>query len=118
MVEHADAAASGGGSVVGDLGGGLVSTIALSDPPRIGQADPSVRVGAQGQFGRAMLSGADRPSGSTRLSGLVQGVRGGEGAPGSYRTVQNFVANSETRAVIYTPPPPGDVPSLMQELVA
>jgi Fic family protein len=48
---------------------------------------------------------------------LVQGVRGGEGAPGSYRTVQNYVANSQTRAVIYTPPPPGDVPGLMQELV-
>jgi Fic family protein len=49
---------------------------------------------------------------------LVSGVRGEEGQPGRYRTVQNFVANAQTRAIIYTPPPPGDVPALMQELVA
>ncbi len=49
---------------------------------------------------------------------LVSGVRGGEGGPGVYRNVQNFVANSLTLAVIYTPPPPADVPPLMHELVA
>jgi Fic family protein len=48
---------------------------------------------------------------------LVVGVRGGEGGPGAYRTVQNFVASSKTRAIIYTPPPPSDVPALMRELV-
>jgi len=48
---------------------------------------------------------------------LVEGVRGGEGAPGAYRTVQNYVANRRTGAVIYTPPPPAEVPALMEELV-
>ena len=49
---------------------------------------------------------------------LVEGVRGGQVGPGAYRTVQNFVANSLTREIIYTPPPPEDVPPMMQELVA
>ncbi len=44
-------------------------------------------------------------------------MRGGEGAPGRYRTVQNYVVNSKTRAVIYTPPAPEDVPELMLQLV-
>ncbi len=48
---------------------------------------------------------------------LVQRVRGGEGEPGNYRVVQNFVANSTTGAVVYTPPPHQDVPALLQELV-
>jgi Fic family protein len=48
---------------------------------------------------------------------LVDGVRGGEGHPGAYRQVQNYVANSRTGAVIYTPPPPSAVPALMQELM-
>lgn len=48
---------------------------------------------------------------------LVQGVRGGAGGPGQYRSVQNFVANSVTREIVYTPPPPSDVPLLMRELV-
>lgn len=48
---------------------------------------------------------------------LVEGVRGGEGQPGTYRAVQNFVASSKTREIIYTPPPPADVPPLMRELV-
>jgi Fic family protein len=47
----------------------------------------------------------------------VQGVRGGAGDPGEYRTVQNFVANSVTREIVYTPPSPVDVPPLMRELV-
>lgn len=49
---------------------------------------------------------------------LVQGVRGGTSAPGAYRNVQNYVVNSLTREIIYTPPPPTDVPALMAELVA
>jgi len=49
---------------------------------------------------------------------LVAGVRGGQGAPGAYRTIQNFVVNSRTREVVYTPPPPGDVAPMMQELAA
>ena len=49
---------------------------------------------------------------------LVEGVRGGSAAPGEYRRVQNYVVNSATGEVVYTPPPPHDVPILMQELVA
>ena len=37
---------------------------------------------------------------------------------GTYRLVQNFEANSVTRETVYTPPPPAEVPALMQELVA
>lgn len=48
---------------------------------------------------------------------LVQGVRGGAAQPGSYRTIQNYVANSRTREIIYTPPPPEQVAPLMRELV-
>ncbi len=49
---------------------------------------------------------------------LVQGVRGGAAAPGEYRRVQNYVVNSATKEVVYTPPPAHDVPILMGELVA
>lgn len=48
---------------------------------------------------------------------LVDGVRGGSAQPGQYRLVQNYVANSRTREVIYTPPAPEQVPPLMRELV-
>ena len=48
---------------------------------------------------------------------LVAGVRGGSAAPGQYRLVQNFVINSATGETIYTPPPPGEVPVLMRELI-
>jgi len=48
---------------------------------------------------------------------LVQGVRGGEGLPGVYRTIQNCVVNSQTGEVVYTPPAAGDVPDLMRELI-
>jgi len=49
---------------------------------------------------------------------LVEGVRGGSAAPGEYRRVQNYVVNSATGEIIYTPPPPAhDVPILVQELV-
>jgi len=48
---------------------------------------------------------------------LVAGVRGGSAGPGEYRKVQNYVVNSATRQVVYTPPPPPDVPILMADLV-
>lgn len=48
---------------------------------------------------------------------LVQGVRGGDASPGDYREKQNYVINSVTREVIYTPPPFEEVPEMMQELI-
>ena len=48
---------------------------------------------------------------------LVKDVRGGQADPGNYRKIQNYVVNSRTREVIYTPPRPLDVPHLMQEFV-
>ncbi len=48
---------------------------------------------------------------------LVQGVRGGSAAPGEYRRVQNYVVNSASGKVTYTPPPAHDVPRFMRELV-
>jgi Fic family protein len=47
---------------------------------------------------------------------LVEGVRGDAARPGQYRTIQNYVANSKTKEIIYTPPAPYDVPVLMAEL--
>jgi Fic family protein len=49
---------------------------------------------------------------------LVKDVRGGTLEPGEYRTVQNYVGNVRTGEVIYTPPPPEEVPARMAELVA
>ena len=37
---------------------------------------------------------------------LVEGVRGNTAQPGQYRTLQNYVANSKTKEIIYTPPAP------------
>lgn len=48
---------------------------------------------------------------------LVKNVRGNSAAPGEYRKIQNYVVNSQTKEVIYTPPPVYDVPLMMQELV-
>jgi Fic family protein len=48
---------------------------------------------------------------------LVRGVRGNAATPGEYRRVQNYVANSVTEEIIYTPPPPLQVPPLMAEFV-
>ncbi len=48
---------------------------------------------------------------------LVKDVRGGQADPGNYRKIQNYVVNSRTREVIYTPPTPLDVPHLIQEFV-
>src|SRR3990167_659164 len=48
---------------------------------------------------------------------LVQNVRGNSAMPGEYRKVQNFVVNSPTKKIIYTPPPAYDVPIMMKELI-
>jgi len=48
---------------------------------------------------------------------LVKDVRGGSLEPGKYRRVQNYVVNSLTGEIIYTPPPPSKVPKLMGEFV-
>lgn len=48
---------------------------------------------------------------------LVEGVQVGRAMPGEWRTIRNYVANSRTGEVVYTPPPPGEVPALMRELV-
>jgi len=49
---------------------------------------------------------------------LVEGVRGGNAAPGEYRKIQNYVVNSATGETVYTPPPVHDVPILMAELAS
>ena len=48
---------------------------------------------------------------------LVRDVRGDRARPGEYRLAQNYIVNSITGEIIYTPPPPGDVPALMRDLV-
>ena len=48
---------------------------------------------------------------------LVKDVRGGSLEPGRYRRIQNYVVNSLTGEIIYTPPPSDDVPALMNEFV-
>ena len=48
---------------------------------------------------------------------LVKGVRGDKADPGNYRRVQNYIVNSATNDIMYTPPPAIDVPILMKELV-
>lgn len=48
---------------------------------------------------------------------LVEGVRGGAAASGEYRKIQNYVVNSVTGEMVYTPPPAHDVQMLMAELL-
>ena len=48
---------------------------------------------------------------------LVEGVRGGSAGPGRYREAQNAVVNEATGEILYTPPPPHDVPILMTQFV-
>lgn len=48
---------------------------------------------------------------------LVNGVRGNSATPGEYRKIQNYVINSNTNKVIYTPPPAFEVAHQMQTLV-
>jgi len=47
----------------------------------------------------------------------VKGVRGSHADPGNYRKIQNYVVNSRTKEVIYTPPAPVEVSLLMREFV-
>ena len=66
------------------------------------------------------VAGSDRVTeGLTREihKRLVEGVRDGSAAPGEYRKIQNYVVNSASGQVVYTPPPACDVPILMGELV-
>ena len=48
---------------------------------------------------------------------LVEGVRGGAATPGEYRNIQNYVVNSATGDIIYTPPPPEEISGMMETLV-
>jgi len=48
---------------------------------------------------------------------VVKDVRGGTLEPGKYRKVQNYIVNSLTKEVIYTPPPYPKVPKLMEDFV-
>lgn len=48
---------------------------------------------------------------------LVKGVRGDKASPGQYRKGQNYVVNSKTKQVIYTPPPPAEVHAMMGDMV-
>lgn len=48
---------------------------------------------------------------------LVKGVRGNSAAPGEYRKIQNYVVNSETKEIIYTPPPAYEIQRMMKDLV-
>ena len=49
---------------------------------------------------------------------LVRGVRGNAAAPGEYRRIQNYVANSVTKEIICTPPSPQEVSPMMAEFVS
>jgi Fic family protein len=48
----------------------------------------------------------------------VKDVRSNQADPGNYRKVQNHVVDLNTQKIIYTPPPPSEVPRLMKEFVA
>lgn len=48
---------------------------------------------------------------------LVDGVKGNLALPGDYRKTQNYVVNSKTKEVIYTPPLAYEVPQMMRELI-
>jgi Fic family protein len=48
---------------------------------------------------------------------LVEGMRGGSAAPDEYRRIQNYLVNSSTGKVLYTPPSAVEVPMMMSELV-
>jgi Fic family protein len=48
---------------------------------------------------------------------IVKKVRGGSFEPGKYRKVQNYIVNSFTGEIIYTPPHHSKVPKLMDEFV-
>jgi len=48
---------------------------------------------------------------------LVQQVRRNSATPGLYRKIQNYVVNSKTQEVIYTPPAVYEISPLMQQLI-
>jgi len=48
---------------------------------------------------------------------LVVGVRGGKASPGKYRLTQNYIINSRTGEIVYTPPPPKSVPVMTLNLI-
>ncbi|MDD3657135.1 MAG: Fic family protein [Atribacterota bacterium] len=48
---------------------------------------------------------------------LVSGVRGNKAQPGNYRNIQNYIVNSRTKEIIYTPPSPLEVPHLMTDFI-
>ena len=48
---------------------------------------------------------------------LVKGVRGDSASPGRYRKIQNYVGNAVTKEIIYMPPKPEEVPTLMTNFV-
>ena len=48
---------------------------------------------------------------------LVKQVRGNSATPGLYRKIQNYVVNSNTQDVIYTPPPVYEITPMMQQLI-
>jgi Fic family protein len=75
--------------------------------------------GAFGLVSEYLSSGAPIGEGLIREihKRLVEGVRGGRAKPGEWRTIQNYVAHSQTGAIVYTPPPAAEVPILMRELV-
>ena len=45
---------------------------------------------------------------------LVEDVRGNAATPGEYRKIQNYVVNSKTKDVIYTPPLAYEVSQMMR----
>lgn len=77
------------------------------------------------EYERGGLAGSSRQAGDLITEGmireihrrLVEGVRGGSSVPGEYRRIQNYVVNSGTGQVIYTPPTAVEVPVMMSELV-
>jgi len=77
------------------------------------------------EYERGKLAGSSRQAGDPITEGLireihrklVEGVRGGKADPGNYRRIQNYVANSSTGEVIYTPPSAVEVPIMMSEMV-
>ena len=48
---------------------------------------------------------------------LVIDVRGNSSSPGKYRKIQNYVVNSKTKKIVYTPPPAYEITRMMSELV-
>jgi len=69
-----------------------------------------------------ILASADSPISESAIKELnrmcLQGVVKAEKLQGNYRTIQNWVVNSEANEILYTPPSPESIPPLMQEFCA